>query len=104
MIKDSLSKDHDPKGMDKKIHTGHPGKNAHDKSPLWKVKTLTCSGVIKDSLSKDHPKNMDKKIHTGHPGKNAHDKSPLWKAETLTCSGVIKDSLSKDHDPKGMDK
>ena len=39
---------------------------------------MTCSGVIKDSLSKDHdPKGMDKKVHTGHPGKNAHDKSPL---------------------------
>jgi hypothetical protein len=41
-------------------------------------KTLTCSGVIKDSLSKDHGlEGMDKKVHTGHPGKNAHDKSPL---------------------------
>ena len=85
--------------MDKKIHTDHPGKNAHDRSPSWKAKTLTRSGVIKDSLSKDHDhQGMDKKIHTGHPGKNAHDKSPSWKAKTLTRSGVIKDSLFKDHD------
>uniref|UniRef100_A0A2N9I869 Integrase catalytic domain-containing protein n=1 Tax=Fagus sylvatica TaxID=28930 RepID=A0A2N9I869_FAGSY len=65
VIKDSLSKDHDHQGTDKKVRTGysgtnkkvrngHPGKNAHDKSPSCKAKTLTRSGVIKDSLSKDH--------------------------------------------------
>ncbi len=40
--------------MDKKVRTDHPVKNAYDKSHSWKAKTLTRSGVIKDSLSKDH--------------------------------------------------
>ena len=85
--------------MGKKIHTGHPGKNAHDKSPSWKAKTLTRSGAIKDLLSKDHDhQGMGKKIHTGHPGKNAHDKSP-WKVKTLIHSGVNEDSSPKDHNP-----
>ena len=77
MIKDSLSKDHDHQGTDKKVRTGHPSKNAHDKIPSWKAKTLTRSSVIKDSLSKDHNHlGTDKKVRTGHLGKNAHDKSP----------------------------
>jgi hypothetical protein len=63
---------------DKNVCLGHPGKNAHAKVLLEGQKNLIRSGVIKDSLFKDHgPKGMDKKVHTGHPGKNAHYKSPL---------------------------
>ena len=74
VIKDSLSKDHDHQGMDKKIHTDHPGKNAHDKCPSWKAKTLIRSGVIEDSLPKDHnPWSVDKEFFAVQPGKSTQE-------------------------------
>jgi hypothetical protein len=53
IIKDSLSKDHDHRGMDKKIHTGHPGKNAHYKSSLQKanIKNLTRTGAVSKTFN-----------------------------------------------------
>jgi hypothetical protein len=49
-----------------------------------RAKNLTRSGMIKDSLSKDHDhKGMDKNIHAGRPGKNAHEKRSLLKAKKL---------------------
>ena len=54
--------------MDKKIHTGHPGKNAQDESP-WKAKTLIRSSMNGDFSSKDHNP-VDKKFFAAQPGKN----------------------------------
>jgi hypothetical protein len=60
--------------MDKNIHTGHPGKNAHDKSPRRAKKTPIRSGVIEDSLAKDHnPWSMDKEFFAVQPGKSTRD-------------------------------